>query len=39
MPWSTADLSDITQVVLGLVRSAINHAATPISNVHVSRRA
>src|SRR5690242_18796287 len=36
MPWSTPDLSDITNIVLGLVQYAINHASPPINNVHVS---
>jgi hypothetical protein len=35
-PWSTPDLSDITQVVLGLVQFAINHSQPPITNVNVS---
>jgi hypothetical protein len=35
-PWSTPDLSDITQVVLGLVQYAISHSQPPIANVNVS---
>jgi hypothetical protein len=35
-PWSTPDLSDITQVVLGLVQYAIGHSQPPITNVNVS---
>jgi hypothetical protein len=35
-PWSIPDLSDITQVVLGIVQQAINHSQPPVSNVNVS---
>ena len=35
-PWSVADLSDVTQVLLGVVQYAINHSNPPITNVNVS---
>jgi hypothetical protein len=35
-PWSTPDLSDITQVVLGIVQYYVTHATPPVANVNVS---
>jgi hypothetical protein len=35
-PWNVADLSDVTQVVLGVVQYAINHSNPAIANVNVS---
>jgi hypothetical protein len=35
-PWSTPDLSDITQVVLGIVQYFVTHASPPVANVNVS---
>jgi hypothetical protein len=35
-PWSTPDLSDITQVVLGIVQYFVTHASPPVVNVNVS---
>src|ERR1700722_14464397 len=35
-PWNVADLSDVTQVVLGVVQYAINHSSPAITNVNVS---
>jgi len=35
-PWSTPDLADITQVVLGIVQYFVTHANPPVTNVNVS---
>src|SRR5271157_4954272 len=36
MAWSTPDLSDITQVLKGLLQTAINNSTLPAGNVQVS---
>src|SRR5258708_35679882 len=36
MAWSTPDLSDITQVVLGLVQTAINNSTLSVGNIKVT---
>jgi len=36
MAWSTPDLSDITQVVVGLVQTAINNSTLQVSNIRVT---
>lgn len=35
MSWSTPDISDITQVVKGLVENAVNQSTLPVSNIKV----
>lgn len=35
MSWSTPDLSDVTQVLKGLVENAINQSALPVGNIKV----
>lgn len=36
MAWSTPDLSDITQVVLGLVQTAIDGSTLPVANIKLT---
>jgi hypothetical protein len=35
MSWSTPDLSDITQVLKGLIENALNQSTLPVSNIKV----
>jgi hypothetical protein len=35
MSWSTPDLSDVTQVLKGLVENALNQSALPVGNIKV----
>lgn len=36
MAWSTPDLSDITQVVMGLVQTGINNSSLSVANIKIS---